>query len=141
MGETVQQIAAQIDSSRERLGSNLEELERRVDAVTDWRSHFRTRPMAVMGAAFAGGALLATTMRGRPRGRRYAPPSSLEVAPHEGTAAQKHQALETWDNIKGALIGLAATRFKDYLGELLPGFAEQFQRTERKAESLRTTAT
>src|SRR3977135_3867117 len=29
--------------------------------------------------------------------------------PHAGTAHQKHKALETWDNIKGALVGVAAT--------------------------------
>ena len=40
--------------------------------------------------------------------------------------------METWDNIKGALIGVAATRFKDFVAEVIPGFQEQYQRTEAK---------
>lgn len=36
----------------------------------------------------------------------------------------------TWDNIKGALIGVAATRFKDFVGEIVPGFHEQLRKTE-----------
>ena len=37
MDETANQIEAHIDRTRERLGSNLRELESRVDAATDWR--------------------------------------------------------------------------------------------------------
>jgi len=44
--------------------------------------------------------------------------------------------LETWDNIKGALIGVAATRFKDFVGEVVPGFHEQFQKTEEKVKAI-----
>ena len=44
MAQTVDQIASQIDRTRERLGSNLKELEQKVDAATDWREHYRARP-------------------------------------------------------------------------------------------------
>lgn len=135
MGQTVQQIEAHIDSTRERLGSNLHELERKVDAATDWREHFAARPFTLMSVAFAGGVIVATTLRGRSvrRPSQFAVRTASE--PHAGTDAQKYQALQIWDNIKGALIGLAATRVKDYVGELIPGFDEQFQRTERTAVS------
>ena len=135
MGQTVQQIEAHIDSTRERLGSNLQELERKVDAATDWREHFSARPFTLLSVAFAGGVILAATARGgaarRPSGWAGRPASE----PHATTDAQKYQALQMWDNIKGALIGLAATRFKEYVGELIPGFNEQFQRTEKPPES------
>ena len=55
---------------------------------------------------------------------------------HAGTEDQKHKALEMWDNIKGALIGVAATRFKEFVGEVVPGFHEQFQHTEEKARTV-----
>ena len=42
MDETANQIEAQIDRTRERLGSNFRELEDKVDAVTDWREHFQS---------------------------------------------------------------------------------------------------
>jgi hypothetical protein len=55
MDETANQIEAHIDQTRERLGSNLRELEDRVEAATDWREHFRERPHVFLGAAFIGG--------------------------------------------------------------------------------------
>ena len=51
------------------------------------------------------------------------------------TDRQQHRALETWDNIKGALFGVAATPFKDFVGEVVPGFHEQFQRSAEEAKT------
>ena len=48
------------------------------------------------------------------------------------TDRQQHRALETWDNIKGALFGVAATPFKDFVGEVVPGFHEQFNARRRR---------
>jgi hypothetical protein len=137
MGQTVEQIEAHIDTTRGRLGSNLQELERKVDAMTDWREHFQTRPFTLLAVAFAGGVVLAASLRGRTARRpyRYSTPAMAASEPHAGTKAQKYRALETWDNIKGALIGVAAARVKDYVGQLIPGFHEQFERTERRAAS------
>jgi hypothetical protein len=71
-------------------------------------------------------------MLGGGKGRRpfSRHPEPESYTPHAGTDHQKHQALETWDAIKGALIGVAATRFKDLVGEIVPGFSEQFQKTQ-----------
>ena len=38
-----------------------------------------------------------------------------------GSSAQA-QALELWDNVKAALIGVASSRIKQYIGEFVPGF-------------------
>jgi len=141
MGETTDQIAAHIEDARENLGSNLDELEHKVRSVADWKHHFQTKPLTMLGMAFGGGIVLAAMVGGRKKRRqdgfsRYA--SGADPQPgtayyQAGTEYQKHQALETWDNIKGALIGVAAARFKDFVGEVVPGFHEQFQRTEEKA--------
>jgi hypothetical protein len=140
MGQTTHQIEAHIENTREDLGSNLHELERKVRGVTDWKQHFQTRPMTMLGVAFGGGILLATTLRGRRKksggGERDISSHATGSDPHAGTDDQKHKALETWDNIKGALIGVAATRFKEFVGEVVPGFHEQFQRTESKTRAL-----
>ena len=137
MGQTTNQIEAYIENKREDLGSNLQGLAQKVNSVADWKQHFRTHPMAMLGVAFGGGILLAAMLGGRKNrsgGRsfsRHAPGSE----PHAGIGHQKHQALETWDNIKGALIGVAATRVKDFVGEVVPGFHEEFQRTEEKTKT------
>ncbi len=132
MGKTTNQIETHIERTRDDLGSNIHELEQKVKSVTDWKYHFQNMPMTMMGVAFGGGVLLAAMLGGgRKRSRSfssYAEPAGH--APHAGTDRQKHQALETWDNIKGALIGVAASRFKDFVGEVVPGFNEQFQNTQ-----------
>lgn len=58
MGKTTDEIATDIDQTREDLKSNLEELETRVKSATDWRSHFRKHPGALAVAAVVGGVLL-----------------------------------------------------------------------------------
>ena len=129
MGETTDQIENYIDTKRDDLSSNIRELENKVKSATDWKQQFEKNPMVMIGAAFGGGVLLATMLGGsRRNGRRSS--SSEPSTPHAGTDHQKHKALETWDNIKGALIGVAATRFQDFLGEIVPGFHEQFHKTE-----------
>jgi hypothetical protein len=143
MGQTTNQIEAHIENKREELGANLKEFEKKVKSVTDWKHHFETNAMTMLGVAFGGGVLMASMLSGGKRrgGRRssynYTPPNTPE--PHAGSDLQKNKALETWDNIKGALIGVAATRFKDFVGEVVPGFQEQFQKTEAKAKTLQAS--
>ena len=68
MGETPDQIEKQISAERVQLGQNLRELQTRVEQTTDWRVQFAKRPMALLGAAFGGGLLLAfMTIGGRSR--------------------------------------------------------------------------
>jgi hypothetical protein len=142
MGETTHQIEAHIENTRDNLGSNIHELEQKVKSVTDWKQHFRSNPMTLLGVAFGGGIVLATMLGGNKNRRGVGEFSSHATGsePHAGTDHQKHKALETWDNIKGALIGVAATRFKDFVGEVVPGFHEQFQRTEKRAEAIQPPA-
>jgi len=137
MGETADQIEAYIEDTRDDLGANLRELEQKVKSVTDWREQFRSNPLTMVGVAFGGGILLASVLSGSKRRQR---PAGLSLAasaePHLGTDHQKYRALETWDNIKGALIGVAATRFKDFVGDVVPGFHEQYERTEQKVKGI-----
>jgi hypothetical protein len=129
MGETKSQIENYIDEKRDDLGTNLKKLEAKVKSVTDWRQQFQKNPLTAVGIAFGGGIVLASLLAGKSR-RGSRNHSDGPPTPHAGTDHQTHKALETWDNIKGALIGVAATRFKDFVGEIVPGFHEQLRKTE-----------
>ena len=64
-----EQIESELHATLGRLDHNFEELEHKVKAVTDWRLQFERRPVALVGLAFLGGALLAGLL-GAGRGRR-----------------------------------------------------------------------
>src|SRR5467141_133741 len=98
MGQATSQIEAHIGNTRADLSSNLQELEQKVKSVTDWKQHFQTNPMTLLGVAFGGGILLATMLGGsksRHRERGFPSPGTSSE-PHGGTDHQKHRALETW---------------------------------------------
>lgn len=130
MDETPREIEAHIDRTRERLGSHLMELEHKVEAATDWREHFRARPGVFLGAAFFGGATLAVALHARSQ-RPVSEDAGIRHFVDDPSSARA-QVLELWNNLKGALIGVASTRVMDYLGELLPGFDEHYRRAEQR---------
>ena len=135
MAETVHEIAAHIDRTRERLGSNLKELERRVESATDWRAQFRARPFAGLGLACAGGALMAAFLYSRALRR---PPRPLEARVDplaERGSDARGQARDLWNDIKQAFIGLAGARLKEQIDTLLPGFGEHVKRAEQRRGS------
>lgn len=66
MGKTTDQITNDIDQTREDLKANLEELEGRLKAVTDWRVQVNRHPGAMVAVAALGGALL-SLMTGKRR--------------------------------------------------------------------------
>jgi hypothetical protein len=132
-------IEVQIDRTRERLGSNLRELEDRIDAATDWREQFRARPHVFLGGAIAGGALLAAVLRQRSPRQVFDSSNEVHLASvsRNGVNAQE-QALELWNNIKGALFGVAAMRITEYVSELIPGFDEHYRRAAQSHNGPRT---
>ena len=140
MGTTASQIESHIEVKRERLGQNLRELESKVKSAADWRNQFENHPAAFLGAAAGGGVLLAIAFRsGASRHRRYTY-SFPTVAPNtnEPTKASRPRvnspatdnARRAWENIKGALIGVAASRLKDYVDEAIPGFSTHYRQAE-----------
>jgi len=112
----------------------------------DWRAQFKKNPMTMIGAAFGGGVLLSTLIGGHHHSRSgkgrwehgttrasdYRDSSGQEHDRSSGASYQKQKALDIWDNIKGALIGVAATKFRTFLDEAVPGFAEQYRKTEQE---------
>lgn len=135
MGQTTGEIISHIDETRHDLGDNLDELEQKVKSATDWRQHFQTKPMTLLGVAFGGGILLSMALAGSrsKRIREFAAASGS--APYMASPRERHKALETWDNIKGALIGVAATRFTDFVDQVVPGFNKHYQTASEKGRA------
>lgn len=128
MGQTVEQIEAYIEDRREELGSNLNELGRKVESVADWRGHFRRRPMTWMGIAFGAGVLCSLSAgHGTRRKMSAVTQSAATIRP--SSDGRYDEALALWRDIKGALFGVAATRLTAYVNDMLPGFDEHFERT------------
>ena len=130
MDQAAHEIESHIERTRERLGSNLRELEHRVEAATDWRTQFRARPHVFLVAAFAGGALLAGAFG--PKSARLLDDAYPEVRPRplSGNGGNvQERALELWNDVKDALISVAGIQIKNYIAEVVPGVAEHFQRT------------
>ncbi len=128
MDKAAHTLEAHIDRTRERIGSNLKELEERVDAATDWREQFRARPHLFLGGALVGGALLAAAFRSTSSHREFesSPGAPLTSLARSGVNAQQ-QAIELWSDVKAALIAVASARLTDYIGEVVPGFREHFR--------------
>jgi len=135
MDETANQIEAHIDRTRERLGSNLKELEDRVEAATDWREHFRERPQVFIGAAFVGGMILAAALNSR-SARRSLSTTGGATQGVRRTGAVHAQARDLWNKVQIALVGVASERIKRYLGDMVPGFDDHYRRAEEEAPGM-----
>jgi hypothetical protein len=136
MGQTAGQIEEHIEATKEDLGSNLRELEMKVKSVTDWKQQFKSNPMTMMGVAFGGGIALAA-MTGKKK-RRFGNGNYSDVGKNPSPVFEsgpQSKAMETFDNIKGALMGLAATKLTGFVDELIPGFNEHFQRAGEKTKA------
>jgi hypothetical protein len=162
MDEKPDQIMSHIESQRDQLGRNLNELESRVKTATDWRVQFNKNPMLMMGVALGGGMLLGSMIGGSRRSsrsswssssRKYAAAgtgmaawgdaSGSNVSPaksaYKSTSSpvvreQRHKANETFDNIKAALIGFATTKVKEFMSAALPGFNEHLEEAQRSKQ-------
>lgn len=144
MGENSDQIERHIQEQRDELGDNIGELQKKAKNAVDWRNQVQHRPMAMMGIAFAGGVLLSALLphnRQRSSSRRssssghWTPSGNTEIARPDfarNTESEYHNVgvARKWGSIKGALVGVAATRLGSFLKEMLPGFDEEYRKIE-----------
>jgi len=143
MAEQTDQLEKHIQLKRNELGQNLEELESKVKSAGDWHTYFERYPMTALGISFGGGILLSMLIGGARsnRGRMVADSVGWQenqsrtlanTARPAGGARDK--MAETVDTIKGALFGLATAKVQDILSDAIPGFREQYQKTERQKD-------
>lgn len=161
MDERSDQIVEHIENQRQNLGRNLDELQHRIKQTTDWRTQFDRHPMAAVGLALGGGLLLGAMVGGGSRlsGSRYrssdsssrsytggsssydsasksygsGSSSSMMSLSSPGAQFQRSKAMETFDNIKGALLGYAAAQARGWFNQMLPGFDHHYDETASKS--------
>ncbi len=133
MDTAADQIVSHIQRTREDLSSNINELENKVKLVTDWKQQFQAHPMLLMGIAFGGGVVLAGLLSGSETRRgSWGNETEPNTYRNGSTAAGTSAAWKTWESTKMALIGLAASRIKDVVDEVVPGFKEHFEAAQGK---------
>jgi hypothetical protein len=116
MSETPREIIEEIEGYRSHLGEDLTALESRVRNATTWRTYYDRHPYLFVGTALGGGLLLSGIFRRRV-GDNYR--ESHRTIEHSNSAVA-----ESLDGIKAALISYGASKVKEVIGEILPGFAE-----------------
>ena len=132
MDQTVEQIEARIDRTREQLGSTLER-HRRQGRGGHRLARAHARP------AVADGRRRLCRRRGAggdaaPAAARVRRPASRPLAADRRSRGRDAAAevVGLWDNLTAALIGVASVRVKDYIAARIPGFDEQFARVEQR---------
>lgn len=156
MGETADALRDDIEARRHTMSRDVDELEQRARSVTDWRQQINERPMMALGVAAAGGMLLGLLTGGsndKDRDRAHAGSYSYGLpswnggdsgmgswvtgdrGPSQATEAGKDRAASKVDEIRGALMGLAATKAEEFLKEALPGFRNEVSRVQEQRES------
>ena len=142
MGENPKQIENHIRRTRNELSDNLSELQEKVKNAIDWRAQFSERPMTMIGIAFGGGVLMSSLLGGRSKPAAWAIDPGVSsnpnapIEPHSNlTTGQKGNHSHVWENIKDALLGIAASRLTQYLDVLVPGFQEQYKKRSSAHET------
>jgi hypothetical protein len=147
MGETTGQIERHIQETRDELGENFTELQQKVKTAMDWRAQFEQRPGTSLALAFGGGVLLSALVptRRSPSGAYRQRPSDALADPDADVPSvqsrssrnrDSNEPLQTLDALKGALLGIAATKVTAFIEDLLPGFKQEFTKAKARAGKL-----
>jgi hypothetical protein len=136
MGQKSDQIERHIRETRQDLSENFSELEDKVKSAVDWRAQFEERPGTMLALAFGGGVLLSAILssgHSSSRGPAESRWSSEEARDDSRSysrgsyANASGQTSETWNALKGAIIGAATTKLSGVIEEFLPGFSQEFK--------------
>jgi hypothetical protein len=149
MGDTSDQIERHIQETRNNLGDNFNELQDKVRTAVDWRAQFEEHPMTMMALAFGGGILLSALLPSRrsASGRSASSANTSSSDRHTSDLPFKSRneyndktrsPLETWDAVKGALVGVATTKLSGFIEYVLPGFTQEFTKAQGGKNSVRS---
>jgi hypothetical protein len=133
-------IKNHIDTQRGKLEDDLHEIERRVTKAVDWREWFERNPLGMLGAAAAGGFALSLLIRrsseashsslsGDSRQSLTAPRQSRSSSK---TSSQMDRMADTLDNTVAALLGVASSKVRDFVADVIPNFREEYREVEAK---------
>ena len=142
MDKETDKIKQHIDTEREQLGRNLDEIEYRVRSATDFKAHFDRNTGWILGAAVAGGFLLSQAFRRSSpstRPRRSDSGSAVEsgvksVASTSIPSLSRHlqRFSETIDDILDGLVGVVSNKVESFVAEAVPGFQTPYDRAGRQ---------
>ena len=118
MTTDIARLEREIAAERADLLANLALLEDRARALTDWRRQVRKQPLAAVGAAAAGGLLLAMMTDGRPRS------AASPATEGDDDARMRSRPHRLMDRIVSTLAVVAAERAFAALGISMPSAAD-----------------
>jgi hypothetical protein len=128
MVQETRRIMEHIESEREQLGENLDEIESRIKDATDPRAWFDRNPGMILGAAAVSGLVLGFLMTSRssdsPRPAGFSVPGP-EMEIHR-ESKHLNTIKKTLDTTVAALVGLGAQRVQDFISDALPGYQQQY---------------
>jgi hypothetical protein len=134
VGEDTREIEREIQAERRDLGQNLDDLQSRARALTDWRTHYANHTGATLALAFGGGMALALLARRprRPESQEFRPEhqqtrvgfSALKALGDRPRARQ--QVTDTWDHMLEALVAVASVKAAEWVGSFVPGFRDEY---------------
>lgn len=148
MGDRKSELKRRIATERDQLSGSLEELEMKAKSLVDWRAQFDAHPLPMLAAAFGGGLILSGILADSRSANgaeddyddeddagddsEYDDESYMPSAPrrHRSRARRGSRLV---DELKGALMGVAATRAVQFLDGMIPGVkAEVEERRGRR---------
>jgi hypothetical protein len=135
MVQETRRIIEHIETEREQLGENLEEIESRIKDAADPRAWYDRNPGLILGAAAAGGLVIGLLCTSRSSASADSaemvdPTGFSEPRPrperHLSESRHVKTIKNTLDTTIAALVGLGARKFQDFVADNLPGFQEQY---------------
>jgi len=125
MGEKAERIEKYIEQQRSEVRDNMLELKHKVRRSVDWRAQVDERPLAMVGLAFGAGFLVSAFLSAR-----SVQPDFRRMSSDDYRTSSAPSPSGTLEILKGAAIGLASAKLKEFVEELLPGFQEEYRKAE-----------
>jgi hypothetical protein len=145
------QIKDHIDTQRGKLERDLHEIERRVTKVVDWREWFDRNPLGMIGAAAAGGFVLSLLIRRSSEASHINLYGEVDSSPSltglrqsrssSKTSSQMDRMADTLDNTVAALLGVASRKVRDFVGDVIPNFREEYREVKANRGGLEGSRT
>ena len=108
--EQIEQIEQHIDAERRALGRNLQELEDKAAALTDWRTHYSRHPFIILGAAFGTALAVGFFSAARSRGETRA--FEIDNIALAGSQVSAVPELSTWMMMIVGFAGLGGLAYR-----------------------------
>jgi hypothetical protein len=133
--EGTNKVEQHLETEREELGRNLDEIESRVKDMMDPKVYFDKYTGWILGATVAAGFLLAVAVgKAAADSPKEAQPGREQRdradSPRFGTT-QLHRLTETVDTIFDGLVDVVSDKLQSFIADAVPGFQKQYDERQR----------